>query len=336
VGEPGDASTAGKVAERVTVEVLLDSSAWATHLAEQTFFGLRGDPRWIPPVWFYDEVGSALFERITRLEEYYPTETERLILSQCSSDIAERTGATTLAEIGSGTSDKTAMLLDALHAGGTLDRFVPFDCSEAVLRDAALSVAHERPWLEVHAVVGDFHCHLDRLPTEGTFLLAFLGSTIGNLDTGQRKGFLADVRGCLGDDDWFLLGTDLVKSTSRLIEAYDDSSGVTAEFNLNCLRVMNSVLGTDFDPEGFRHRAIWNAAESRIEMHLVAQHPQRVSIDGRGVEVHFDTGEHLRTEISTKFTCDQVADELAAAGLCTVATYLDSAGDFLLSLARPS
>jgi L-histidine N-alpha-methyltransferase len=325
-----------EVTDEVTVEVHLDQADWATHLAEETLAGLRDDPPWIPPVWFYDETGSALFDRITRLPEYYPTETERGILARHASDVAARTGATTLAEIGSGTSDKTALLLDALEAGGTLERFVPFDCSEEVLRAAATSIAAERPGLRLHAVVGDFHRHLDELPTDGTCLLAFLGSTIGNLDPQQRKGFLAEVRACLDADDRFLLGTDLVKPPRRLIEAYDDSAGVTARFNLNCLAVMNRELGADFDLDAFHHRAVWNAPESRVEMHLVARRRQQVHVPGLGGEdVRFDAGDHLRTEISTKFTPAQVEAELAEAGLRAEATFQDPAGDFQLSLCRP-
>lgn len=323
-------------ADRVTVDVHLDRGDWATHLAEETFAGLRDHPPWIPPVWFYDETGSDLFDQITRLSEYYPTETERAILALHADDIAARTGASTLAEIGSGTSDKTALLLDALEAGGTLERFVPFDCSEEVLRSAAASIAALRPNLHLHAVVGDFHRHLDELPTDGTCLLAFLGSTIGNLDPQQRKGFLAEVRDCLDADDWFLLGTDLVKPRRRLVEAYDDPGGVTARFNLNCLAVMNRELGADFDLDGFEHRAVWNAPASRVEMHLVARRPQRVHVPGLGGEdVCFGAGDHLRTEISTKFTPTQIHSELAEAGLLPEATYQDPAGDFLVTLARP-
>ena len=213
---------------------------------------------------------------------------------------------------------------------------MPFDCSEEVLRDATDSIAAARPELQLHAVVGDFHRHLGELPTDGTCLLAFLGSTIGNLDPGQRKGFLAEVRACLDDDDWFLLGTDLVKPARRLVDAYDDPAGVTARFNLNCLDVMNAELGADFDPEAFRHRAVWNAQDSRIEMHLVAERFQRVHVRAlEGLDVTFDAGDHLRTEISTKFTGDQVAGELCEAGLHPEATYRDPDGDFLVTLARP-
>lgn len=323
-------------APRITIDVHLDRSDWATHLAEETLAGLGEDPPWIPPVWFYDEVGSTLFDEITRLPEYYPTRAERSILAAFSGEIAQRTRASTLAEIGSGTSDKTALLLDALEQAGTLERFVPFDCSEEVLRSAAGTIAAQRPAVELHAVVGDFHRHLSCLPIGDACLLAFLGSTIGNLDPAQRKGFLSEVRDHLDEDGWFLLGTDLVKPAERLVAAYDDSAGVTARFNLNCLRVMNGELGADFDPEAFTHRAVWNSVESRIEMHLVSVRDQTVSIHALGgMSLQLTCGSHLRTEISTKFTPEQVDSELRSAGLLPEARYTDRDGDFMLTLCRP-
>jgi L-histidine N-alpha-methyltransferase len=324
------------VAERVSVQVHLDRADWSQHLAEETRRGLSDRPPWIPPVWFYDEVGSALFERITRLVEYYPTRAERAILRARAADIARMTKATTLAELGSGTSEKTALLLDALEDVGTLERFAPFDCSEEVLRSASAQVAAERPGIRVDAVVGDFHEHLPRLPAGGTRLLAFLGSTIGNLDDVQRPAFLTEVCAALGTGDWFLLGTDLVKDPERLLAAYDDAAGVTAEFNLNALRVLNRQLGADFDLGSYHHRAHWDDAAHRIEMHLVADEPQRVRVAGLGdLELDLADGDWIRTEISTKFTAEGVAAELAAAGLDPVDCWSDPGGDFLLTLARP-
>ncbi|MCZ7631573.1 MAG: L-histidine N(alpha)-methyltransferase [Microthrixaceae bacterium] len=227
----------------IRVDVHLDRSAWSTHLAEQTLRGLRDDPPWIPPVWFYDEPGSAIFEEITRLEEYYPTEAEREILATHAAEIAETTGVETLAELGSGTSDKTALLLDAGEVAGTLKVFAPFDCSEEVLRRASAQIAATRPDVAVHAVVGDFNEHLWALPTEGACVLAFLGSTIGNLGPSQRKG----VPGRGGFDAGC---RRLVPARHRpgqarrrvLIAAYDDAAGVTARFNLNALSAMNKEL----------------------------------------------------------------------------------------------
>lgn len=320
----------------ITMDVHLDQSAWSTHLARQTLDGLSDDPPWIPPVWFYDEAGSAIFEEITRLAEYYPTEAEREILSTHAAEIAEMTGMETLAELGSGTSDKTALLLDAGEVAGTLKTFAPFDCSEEVLRRASAQIAAARPGLTVHAVVGDFNEHLRALPSEGVCMLAFLGSTIGNLEPPQRKGFLREVAATLDYDDWFLLGTDLVKAEDDLVAAYDDSGGVTARFNLNSLSVMNSELLADFDPAAFEHRAMWDDANSRIEMHLVARIDQSIHFSAlSGFELVLRAGEHIRTEISAKFTPAQVHAELAEAGLAAQAAWSDDQDRFLVTLARP-
>ncbi len=322
-------------AGRAVVEVHLDEGDWASHLAAETARGLRDRPPWTPPVWFYDEVGSRLFDRITGLEEYYPTRAERAVLAASATDIARRSGATTLVELGSGTSAKTTLLLDALDDAGTLERFVALDVSEAVLREAADSLAERRPGLEVRAIVGDFHRHLGRVPAGGRRLVAFLGGTIGNLDRTGRAQFLAEVAAMLGPGDALLLGTDLVKDPARLVRAYDDSAGVTAAFNRNALAVMNRELGADFEPGAYAHRAHWDPARQWIEMHLVARSAQRVRVSSLGVELHLGAGEHLRTEISAKFTPAGVGEELAAAGLEVQAGWTDPAGDFLVTLAGP-
>jgi L-histidine Nalpha-methyltransferase len=327
MGEPGS----------ITVDVHLDPADWSDHLAEETRRGLRDDPPWIPPVWFYDEAGSKLFDEITRLDEYYPTDAERSILRDHADDIAAVTGAETLIELGSGTSEKTTLLIDALSRAGTLRRFAPFDVSEEVLRSSADTVAATWPSIDVHAVVGDFHQHLDQVPTDGVAVLAFLGSTIGNLDPEQRRVFLGQVRGALDTDDWFLLGTDLVKDPDRLVRAYDDADGVTAAFNLNSLTVMNRELDADFDPGGFTHRSHWDPEGRRIEMHLVASSDQTAHLAGLGgLTVTVRQGDFLRTEISTKFTPQGVADELGAADLTVERQWFDDAGDFLVTLARPA
>ncbi len=322
--------------DRVTVEVRLRASAWAGHLAEQTATGLRDRPPWTPPVWFYDQVGSELFDRITRLEEYYPTRAERSILAERAGTIAALSGAETLAELGSGTSDKTVLLLDALERRGTLRRVVPFDVSEEVLRDAAATIARRHDGVAVHAVVGDFHEHLGALPTDGPCLLAFLGSTIGNLDAAERRRFLSSVRSTLDGDDRFLLGTDLVKDRTRLVSAYDDAQGVTARFNLNALAVMNRELGGDFELAAWRHRAVFDEEFQRIEMHVVAQEDQAVRLEALDLDLEVAAAGWIRTEISTKFTADQVERELTGAGLEPVDSWTDERGDFLLTLARPS
>lgn len=295
--------------------------------------GLGGAPKTLPPKWFYDARGSELFEDITRLPEYYPTRREREILGAHAAEIAELTGADTLVELGSGTSEKTRLLLDALSAAGSLRRFVPFDVDESVLTMAGKAINEEYPSVSVHAVVGDFTVHLPMLPTGGRRLVAFLGGTIGNLLPEERAAFLRDLAGTLAPGDALLLGTDLVKDVARLVAAYDDSAGTTAAFNKNVLRVVNRELQGDADVEAFRHRAVWDAEHSWIEMRLQATRAQTVHLRALDLTVEFAAGEQLRTEISAKFTRERVAGELAAAGLRLARWWTDAAGDFGVSLA---
>ena len=292
--------------------------------------GLTASPKVLPPKWFYDEEGCRLFDEITRLPEYYPTRTERVILARHAGEIAARTSADTLVELGSGTSEKTRLLLDALSAHGSLQRFVPFDVSEPTLREAASAIELEYPGVDVHAVVGDFERHLDRLPGGGTRLVAFLGSTIGNLDPDGRARFYQSIASGLAPDDALLLGTDLVKDPRRLEAAYDDSAGVTAAFNRNVLAVLNRELTADFAPDRFAHVARWNPTEEWIEMRLRSQAAQTVRVDELDLEVEFADGEEMRTEISTKFRRERVEAELAAAGLALAAWWTDPGGDFAL------
>jgi L-histidine Nalpha-methyltransferase len=298
--------------------------------------GLTASPKVLPPKWFYDEEGCRLFDEITRLPEYYPTRSERVILARHAGDIAARTSADTLVELGSGTSEKTRLLLEALSAHGSLRRFVPFDVSEPTLRDAASAIEVEYPGVDVHAVVGDFERHLDRLPGGGTRLVAFLGSTIGNLDPDGRARFYRSIAAGLAPDDALLLGTDLIKDPRRLEAAYDDSAGVTAAFNRNVLSVLNRELAADFAPERFAHIARWNPAEEWIEMHLRSQGTQTVRVHELDLRVEFADGEKMRTEISAKFRRERVEAELAAAGLALAAWWTDPAGDFALSLSVPA
>lgn len=316
-------------------DVHLDPAALAAQMAADVRSGLAGSPRTIPPKYFYDARGSELFDEITRLAEYYPTRTERAILDRHVEEIARVTAAETLVELGSGTSEKTRLLLRALTDAGTLWRFVPFDVDPAVLEDASAAVAEEFPDLEVRPVVGDFERHLPELPRHPRRLVAFLGSTIGNLDPGQRATFLEDVSGSLVSGDVFLLGTDLVKDPQRLVAAYDDASGVTAAFDKNVLLVLNRELGADFDPDAFAHRAVWDVEHEWIEMRLESLVAQRVRIDALDLEVGLEAGEQIRTEISSKFRRPGVDAELAAAGLRMTHWWTDDAEDFALSLSVP-
>ncbi len=316
----------------VRVDVHLSHAAIAEALAADVRAGLTASPKELPPKWFYDDRGSALFEEITRLPEYYPTRAERSILAARAGAIAAATGADTLVELGSGTSEKTRLLLGAFADAGTLRRFVPFDVSEATLRTAAETVARDYG-VAVHAVVGDFERHLGELPDGGVRLVAFLGGTIGNLAPAPRAAFLADLGARLRPGDALLLGTDLVKDVDRLEAAYDDAAGVTAEFNRNVLRVINRALGADFAPERFDHVARWDPDAAWIEMRLRARGTQRVQVPGLGLTVTFADREELRTEISAKFTPERVEAELAAAGFALGSWWTDPAGDFALSLA---
>jgi len=297
--------------------------------------GLRTAPKDIPPKWFYDDRGSQLFDEITRLPEYYPTRCERAILEARASDIARITRADTLVELGSGTSDKTRLLLDALCEAGTITRFVPFDVSEQTLRDAAEAIGRDYPTVAVHAVVGDFERHLTRIPGDGRRVVAFLGGTIGNFEGPARAEFLAQIAAGLGADDHLLLGLDLVKDIDRLEAAYDDSAGVTAAFNKNVLAVMNRELEADFDERRFMHVAVFEKDASQIEMRLKALEPHTVRVGALALEVEFATGEEMRTEVSAKFTREQVLGELRAAGLHLAHWWTDPDGDFALLLARP-
>jgi L-histidine N-alpha-methyltransferase len=320
----------------VGVDVRLGQGDLRTALRRDARVGLTAYPKWMPPVWFYDDRGSVLYEQITRLPEYYPFRTERDLLRLRSDEIARAAETEVLVELGSGTSEKTRLLLDAMARGPAgLVGYVPFDVSEATLRSAAVTTAEQFD-IGVHAIVGDFHHHLDAIPDVGIpRLMAFLGSTIGNLDPYERRVFLQEVAAVLGPDDRFLLATDLVKPVDRLIAAYDDSAGVTAEFNRNLLRVLNRELGADFVPSQFDHLARWNEAESCIEMRLCAQQAMGVDVPALDLRIGFAEGEEMRTEISTKFTSTTVRTELATAGLAVVASWTDPAGDYLLTLARP-
>ncbi len=295
--------------------------------------GLQKTPKTLPPKWFYDSVGSELFDQITRLPEYYPTRAEAEILGARSVEIASASQADTLVELGSGTSEKTRLLLDALHGRGPLRRFVPFDVDAGILSTASTAIAQEYPGIEIKAVCGDFEEHLGEIPSGGRRLFVFLGSTIGNLTPGPRAEFLKALADVMRPGDSLLLGTDLVKDTGRLLRAYDDAAGVTARFNLNVLGVVNRELDADFDVDSYQHVARWNADEERIEMWLRTDRPQRVSIGALELTVEFAAGEEMLTEVSSKFHPGGVSAELAGAGLRRTQWWTDAAGDFGLSLA---
>jgi L-histidine N-alpha-methyltransferase len=318
----------------VRIDRFLDEGGTLGSLADDVRAGLtRTGLKELPPKYFYDARGSDLFDRITTLPEYYPTRCERAILNRYAPEIIERTEARELVELGSGTASKTRALLYAMAGAGALERYVPFDVSESVVEDCADELVLLYPGLSVHGVVGDFERDLPHVPAGERRLFAFLGGTIGNLYPDERASFLARLRESIGPTDRLLIGTDLIKDRKLLEAAYNDSEGVTAEFNRNILRVLNAGLGADFDPEAFEHVAFFDEARSWIEMRLRARGAQRVRLDGVGLEVTFADGEEIRTEVSAKFTRDAVSSELAAAGLRLERFFADDDAMFGLSLA---
>ena len=322
------------MAEPYTIDVHLGPADLEAALREDALRGLTATPKRLSPKWHYDARGSALFDEITRLPEYYLTRCERSILEAHAADIAAEARAGTLIELGSGTSTKTRLLLSAMSAAGTLERFVPFDVDEATLRAAAAAVVAEYPGVAVHAVVGDFERHLPLLPRRGTRLVAFLGSTIGNLEPPVRARFLADLAGALVPGDSLLLGVDLVKSPERILAAYDDPGGVTAAFSRNVLRVVNERLGADFDPEAFDHVARWDAEHELVDIGLRARMEQTARIARLGLDVQIAAGEEIHTEISAKFRRDRIAGELGSAGLDVTRWWTDPGEGFGVALAR--
>ena len=316
--------------ELLTADIRIDHHGVLDTLAEDVRDGLSRPLKELPPTYFYDARGSRLFDRITQLPEYYPTRAEREILNRHAPDLVS--GCNELVELGSGMASKTRALLYAMAGSGELGRYVPFDVDESVVQACAVELVELYPGLRVHGVVGDFEQHLTRLPDGARRLIAFLGGTIGNLYPDERADFLARLRKLMGPTDRLLIGTDLVKDRSILEAAYNDSQGLTAEFNRNVLRVVNDGLDADFDPDAFEHVAFFDEANSWIEMRLRANGAQRVRIDGADLEVVFEDGEERRTEISSKFTEEAVAEELAKVGLRLDHFLTDESGLFGLAV----
>jgi L-histidine Nalpha-methyltransferase len=316
----------------IDVHLIPDDAERSLH--RDARLGLTSSPKWLQPKWFYDSRGSDLFEEITRLPEYYPTRAESSILVAHAGDIARRSGAHTLVELGSGSSEKTRLLLDALAGAGTLRQYVPLDVSETALRDAVAAIHGDYPTLSIHGVVADFTQHLDRVPGQTPRMIVFLGGTIGNFLPDERAHFLADLRDTLLPGEWLLLGTDLVKDPGVLVPAYDDAAGVTAEFNRNVLAVLNRELDADFDLGNYQHVAIWDAQNEWIEMRLRATDDAKVNLSHLGLDIALHAGEEIRTEISAKFRREGVEGELAKAKFDMDSWWTDSEGRFALCLAR--
>lgn len=320
----------------IAIEVHLDADTAAT-MARDVREGLLSEPKELAPKYFYDERGSQLFEQITELEEYYPTRAERSILASRSAEIVAAAGAPrSLVELGSGSAAKTRHLLDAMRDAGCLHTYVPVDISEEITHETAGLLVDEYPGLVVRGLVCDFEHHLERIPdSDGGRLIAFLGGTIGNLYPGPRRDFLARLTSLMGPGDRLLLGTDLVKDSGRLEAAYDDASGVTAEFNKNVLAVLNRELGADFDLDAFEHVARYDPVEARMDIRLRSLARQIVRLEGLDLSVEFGDREEMRTEISSKFTYEKLGRVYEEAGLAISGWFTDADCDYALSLARP-
>lgn len=321
--------------DHVTIDIHLAPDFAARALETDVRTGLAASPKALPPKWFYDKVGSDLFEAITQLPEYYPTRAEASILRARAATIATRSAANTLVELGSGSSTKTRLLLDALREQQTLSSYVALDVSAAAIEGAAEALVEDYPGLSISGLVADFDHHLHLLGGQGSRLVAFLGGTIGNFEPTPRRRFLTDIAEQLRPTDTFLLGTDLVKSRDLLIPAYDDAQGVTAAFNRNVLSVINRELDADFDVESFEHLAIWDADNEWIEMRLRATHAMTVNVRALDMTVTFDDGEELRTEVSAKFRRDTLEPAMVECGFALDSWWTDDNGLFALSLWRP-
>jgi L-histidine Nalpha-methyltransferase len=319
---------------RVRVDVVLDEGERRAALRDATARGLQSDPKQIPLVWLYDERGSRYFEEITRLPEYYLTRSEREILVARADEIASLTRAETLVELGSGTSEKTRLLLDALAAAGSLRRFVPLDVSEEVLVASAHAVAEEYPGIEVHALVGDFECHLAAVAGGGRRLVAFLGSTIGNIAPDARERFLRDAAAVLGPGDALLLGLDLVKDPVRIEAAYDDAAGLSERFVRNALVVLDRELASNFSSARLGYRATWDPEQEWVDIGFDSLGTQVVHIPQLGIDVELADGERLRVEVSSKFRRADFEATLGEAGLTLTRWWTDARDDFALCLAR--
>jgi len=327
--------TSPEAPARVSVEIHLDEADTATAKRELRST-LAETPRRIPSKYFYDDRGSELFERICELPEYYPTRAEAKLLSEVAPEIVSRTGARELVELGSGAATKTRILLDAMAEAGQLRTYVPVDVSEGIVHRVAEELIVEYPGLEVHGLVADFMTDLGELPAGDHRLVAFLGGTIGNLEREtEAVDFLEHARAAMAAEDHLVIGTDLIKDVAVIEAAYNDAQGVTAEFNLNALRVVNQRFGGDFDPGAFTHRAFYDRRKDRIEMRLVSRRPQKVRLEALDLEFELAEGEEILTEISTKFDRPRLEKLYASGGFELIGFYTGSEGLFALSLARP-
>lgn len=316
-----------------TLVCLHDPGDHRAALARDVREGLTAERKSLPSKWLYDARGSALFEQITHTPEYYLTRAEAGILEATADDLITEVRPAHLVEIGSGSSRKTRLLLEAMHRHRTGAVYVPFDVSEDAVAEAAAALTADYPWLAVHGIVGDFHQHLDAVPRRGRRLVACLGSTIGNFPPREQVDFLATLAGLLADGDALLVGADLVKDAAALEAAYDDAAGVTAAFTLNLLQVLQRELDAEVDIKAFRHVARWRAEHACMEIGLQATRDTHLRFPPLELEVAVAAGEEIRTELSCKYTRDSLSDRLADAGLALQCFHTDPGERFAVALA---
>ena len=319
-----------------TIDSYLGTDSAHATLREEIRNGLTSYPKSLPPKLFYDRAGSALFDRITGLPEYYLTRAERRLIASAGAEIMDLAQPEEIVELGPGSTAKVKSLLETSNGRRRVSRYVPFDFDPGVVEQAVETMSDAFPDIRSDGVIGDMQQHLEQLPlVHGRRMIAFLGSTIGNLHAEQRLAFLAEVRRLLSPGDHLLLGVDLVKDTSIVEAAYNDSEGVTAAFNHNVLNVVNEAAGADFDPDAFDHRAFYDSDADRIEMHLVSREPQTVRLRDLALVIRFEHGETIWTESSYKFTRRSTEETLLGGGLKLLNWYPDPNPGFALALAGP-
>ena len=305
-------------------------------LARDVLLGLGRRPRSLPPKHFYDARGSELFELICSTPEYYPTRTEQALLERTAESIVRETHPACIVELGSGSARKISTLLKAIENAQAHCSYVPCDVSRSAIELSGRTLNDRFPWLSIHGIVGDYERDLDALPRLGPTLYMFLGGTIGNFEPEHAARFIASIAKHMRPGDHLLLGTDLVKHKSILNRAYNDSQGITADFNKNVLRVINQRLRADFDLATFEHVAYFNGEKQQIEMYLESRRAQTVHIGELDMAVQFAAGERILTEISRKFTRGSVKSMLAQGGLRLHSWFEPENGYFGLSIAEPS
>ncbi len=285
-------------------------------LQDDVLQGLLRPPRSLPAKYFYDERGSLLFDQICETDEYYPTRIEAELLDNYAHKIIQLAQPQHILEFGSGTSRKTHHLILACERLGVECEYLPFDVCEEMLHKVRDEFQHQYQWLDVQPLVGDYTAGLDYLHRpDGKTLYVFLGSSIGNFNQAEAQAFIDDVSSCMQSGDSLLLGCDRVKDEKILHNAYNDASGVTRDFNLNLLNVLNRELDADFELERFRHKAVYNSADQRIEMYLVSKHKQEINLNEIGETLQLDDGEPILTEVSHKYSYQQAESLLTDAGL---------------------